>query len=248
MKSIAPNARIGSPKARWLGLPVFKTIRITFYLIFGLLVAGQVLGDLLKFVRSFKASGLADELAPFDSFSEPALAARVLKQETDRLLFAYTVARDEARDARLLSNDEGGNAQGQRTSVGEVQSLANLREESPPLASTIERMQHLQSELTALDFDLRRRLTSAYYDHHLWAEFLDGYLRLLYDAPNWGQVVCWERCALEAAQACGRTEEISRALRHAIEFRASIRTARGLKGVLEEWQNQLIPAPEVGKR
>jgi hypothetical protein len=210
------------------------------YLVLGLLLAGQVIGEVLKSARSAKASVLQDELAPFDSFSEPSLAVRVLKQETERLYFAYTVARDEATARPCGPSDKKGYPAGPRVGLDELQSLPGLKQESPSLVLAVEGIQQLRREIAALNLDLNAKLEGLYYDRSLWNEFLDGYLRLLHEGPEGAQVVPWEWCALESARACGRTEEIVGALRQLIEFRATSKTARGLKTVLDEWQNQAV--------
>jgi hypothetical protein len=240
MKSSPSDARPPLPREARFGFTTFKTIRAVCYAAAGLLVAGQVLGELLKSVQSSKSFGLPDELAAFDSFSQPSLAVRVLKQQTERLFFAYTVARDEAAAARSRRKDENGDAPNPQGTLGEVRSMAELREQSAPMALAVEQMQQLRSEIAALNLDLDRRLTALYYDQHLWNDFLDGYLRLLQEGPERAHVVPWEWCALESARACGRTEEIVGALRQLIEFRAIPKTARGLRTVLDEWQNQAV--------
>jgi len=220
-----------------LGIGNYRT---SFYM---LLTLGLVL-DGLEAIRSFSSLGRQDRnCCEFDSFSEPAIARTVLKDEAERQLAAFTVCRELESNATVHVPSAATRA---KPSAGECP-FDRSEQLSPQRASIIASMEQLRRESQELKTDVDRKLLSVYYESEMWPEFLELYLQLLQDAPANGFVVEWTQVALSRGERCGRGNDVMQALERALASYPDSKTVRGLKSALEQWASAELQGRKVRK-
>jgi hypothetical protein len=198
----------------------------------------------LKSNAFFQTAELANEAPPLDSFSSPSLALAVLNREAQRLLMAYSQKREETglpersglggATPTGMSGRAGGPRPALATSARPHPSIA-------PIAS-------LHAQVEELKLELDDRLMWIYAESGLDQEFLNCYLHLAAEAPGSADVVLWLPQALKCAQGCGRTDELTDALRHLIQFHGALQRARAVSRFLEQRGLILSSQPNLTKQ
>ena len=184
-------------------------------------------------LRSFAACSTENrDGCQLDSFSSPAIAVAVLKQDAERLVTAYIQSRDREWDANVRSGStlKSGKAGANPSLVG------GPGKGSPGQAPFIQSIEQLRAQIHELQIELDRKLMLVYCRSDLWNDFVDCYLRFLRESPDNSEVILWARYALDKSQRCGRTEELAQALEQATQVHADPTMARRLRGVLEDWR------------
>ena len=204
------------------------------YVVLLLLVVWHLGGRVLKATYSLRPGAASYELvSQVDSFSQPSIAAAILKRETDHLFWAYAENRNRALElevGRVQENTAGKNQQLPGQNQLSLHELKHVALASAPMQD-IERLHATLQELT-IDFD--RQLMATHFTNESWNEFLDCYLRLLVEAPEKVNAL-WTRAALEYSQQCHRTEEMVGALEHFLRYHPQLKAARALESTLQEW-------------
>jgi hypothetical protein len=149
-----------------------------------------------------------------DSFSEPAVACAILKEESQRL---WWMAQIEAAEKEQASHGQRGGV----VTEASAQSLISLAAQVQDLA-----------------LDLNQEVMELELNNHAWGEFLDRYLALLYEAPYRREASSWAQCALELGLKCDRAEEVESALRRVIRLRQPLHPAAEMGSALDAWQTQ----------
>ena len=218
----------------------------------GLLLTALLVGRLaeagFKAGRLFQPDDLRDEPATLDSFSEPAVACAILKQEAERLLLVYREDRDREQPARQPDTGRGVEPEPQAGAGRIAEPPAGSRILSRPRTSAIQPLSVLDAQVRDLKLSLCRELLSVYFDQHLWNEFVDRYLQLVREGPEQPEVVGYVFCALECSQKCGRAEEVVDVLQHVVRFHPESKRAEELKRALEKWKTEGAAVLEVGQR
>jgi hypothetical protein len=109
-------------------------------------------------------------------------------------------------------------------------------------------MRALDAQVQELALDLDHMLLATYFQNHLWNEFVDRFLQFAQKSPGRAHTLAWAWSALECSQKCGREEEVTDFLRHRARFGEKDRIGKGFKAILEEWEAQIPPGPEVSAR
>jgi hypothetical protein len=157
-----------------------------------------------------------------DSFSEPSIAAAVLKRHAKALQEACSA------DLSLLSGANPGAFQNRATEwIARYQEGLDRQEE------------------IVKDGDLEHGLLILYRVCNRRQEFVDCYLKLLGASPNHPVVWRWAGCALEFAQSCGRREEVLDALQHIARFDRDLEVANHVRDGLEKWTAENLSRPPV---
>ncbi len=188
-----------------------------------------------QFLRSSNSPG--EQPIELDSFSRPCIARAVLANEAERLLGAYTGARDGHDELQALLQ--------QKPELFGKQTLhyaAQLTEDAVkdyfiPQSSTIGPLEDLHQQIEELHGDLDRKLLVVYSQNGRWNEFLDRYLHLLRTEPEHRAVLNWVRTALVCSQRCGRSDELLDALGDVIRFHGDLKTVPSLRATLNEWRS-----------
>ena len=177
--------------------------------------------------------GLDMTVSQLDSFSPPAIAKIVLRQEAERLLLAYAQQRDrEAQASQVAKTCQADGTSEHLNTGGSFVPLA-LTQRMHAMMSDLE---DLHVEVHALEVDLDGKLIMVCYQNQLWDQFIDRYLEFLRAAPENSFVVTWAANALDCAFWCGRDAEVRDALEHIIRFSEHTKTAVRLAAVLSEWR------------
>jgi hypothetical protein len=201
--------------------------------------------------RIFRAGDAVDSTSLLDSFSEPSVGLAVVKREAERLMINYTQNRDEVEMHQLaqLPQLSYSAAVGTSLAPGSVESWpAAVKNAAAREAFALKQLAKLRAEVQDLELDLELKLMTAYSYRESCNELLDCYLRLVQQAPERPWVQWWRQSALECARKCGREEELADALRHVIQFQEGLYGAGEMRTVLEEWEPDNFPLPEVSKR
>jgi hypothetical protein len=160
-----------------------------------------------------------------DSFSKPSLAVAILKQEAGRRFYACMERQPPVPDQ---GPSDGSRAAAALQAPG-IQPLAKLRQQT-----------------RELNVDLDSMLLNACDEKGLWNAYLDCYLQLLQGASEAPLVLNCARNALLISDKCGRTEEVLDAMRHVTRFHRQLKTAEGLRSLVEEWATKNPRSFEVG--
>ncbi len=170
---------------------------------------------LWRVAEDFRNPDIPTTAPLLDSFSEPGICVARLKYEAERLMLAYTEERD-LEEAQLKT--------GRNSSP-----IGSFR--GHPLAD-------LHAAAQALSIDLDRKLLVLYYESGSWNELVDCYLRLVQQTPECTVGDAISYLALDCAQKCGRTEEVTETLRHIIRYHPGFHSIEGLKRALDSWERQ----------
>jgi hypothetical protein len=190
-----------------------------------------------KTSQFFTSSTITSEgVCQLDSFSEPSVAASILKQEAERLLGAYAQSRDQKAMELPQNVAQQGDPQGTNRNPS---GLAGF-ECSAPFRSTIEPLEKLHRNVQELNGDLDRKLMLVYYQNRRSGEFLDCYLHFFRAEPENAQVLTWAWSALGCAESCQRTDEVLDEFEHLLKYHPNFKTARGLKSTVAEWKTMRI--------
>jgi hypothetical protein len=157
-------------------------------------------------------SAIAGSPPDLDSFSEPAIAAAVLKRSAQGLNEAC------AEDLSALSAAKTG----------------ALQARTAEWISRYETELNRQKEILT-DGDLEHGLLILYKTCGRREDFVDGYLRLLGISPDQPVVWRWAGYALTYAQSCARSEEVLDALQHIARFGRDRQVADQVKAALQKW-------------
>jgi hypothetical protein len=197
---------------------------------------------------------LANCAPALDSFSEPSVALAVLKQEAELLMLSYDERKAQAEAARAASLWNGV-AASDRTAFGLGSNWSGvLNSPAARQAAALKLLAKLHAEVEDLEMDLNRKLLTAYSQNASCNEFLDCYVRLVQQLPAPSAVALWTPYALECARKCGRGEEVTDALHHAIRFQQNPDNAKGtgtvqeMKALPESWEAENPQASEVSRR
>ena len=208
--------------------------RSFFYLLLVFAVALDLAGAGFKGIRSFtSASGAGDNVCELDSFSEPAMAAAILKQESERSLRVYLSNRavetgTEVSVGPVRENDVPGNGRPlNRAATPPASSGTELQ------TSAIQHLESLHRAIQEMNADLVHKLLIVYSQNGRWNEFLNFYLESLQADPANPNVVIWRHTALVCSTNLGRTKQILHALDQATRCHRDVRTDPGRTGVME---------------
>ena len=174
--------------------------------------------------KLFPAADLAAGPPLLDSFSEPAVACAILKEESLRLWWTVQIAAAEEEQA----------PPGQR---GRVAAEANTQS-----------LIVLAGQVQDLALDLNQQVMELELNNHAWDEFLDRYILLVYKAPYRTEASSWAQSALELAQKCDRAEEVESALRRVVRLHRPPHTAAKMEAALDAWQTQRSSGSYVNGR
>jgi hypothetical protein len=221
-----------------------------FCLLLLALLVWQLAGDGLNSNLLFGAADSANSAPALDSFSEPSVGLAVLKQRAAEFMLVYDKYIDQVKAPPAAPLQEGA-AIGNRAAPGSItSSSAAFHLPAAPEVSALKGFLTLRAEVRDLDFDLDRELMRVCSLNGWDDEFLDCYLRLVTQMSLDHQpgIEVWTLYALGCAQKCGRTEEVSDALHHAIRFYPSLPGTRAMRAALDEWETEHLPVSEVSQR
>ena len=172
-----------------------------------------------------------DGTLQLDSFSPPSVALAILKREAHQLLVACVQKRERTETPHLPRP-----AAATSTSAGDRASLDPSTETAlrPQLEAAITSVTRLDAQIKDLSFELDCRFLAIAFENRRYHEFVDHYLHLVLEAPGRAEVLLWWSQALDCAQECGRTEELTDALRHVIRFREDCRNVREVARLFEQ--------------
>jgi hypothetical protein len=232
---------------QWAGASSrLRLLGALFYLLLLLFVVWYLAGAGFRLSEFFKSSTASlEDVRQLDSFSQPCIAAAILKQESDQLFAAYLRDRPQGPDIPLpQSQPQIANQISEPPPTGGAQARDPLRK-----SQTIERLADLQRKVDGLDGDLDRKLLMVYYENCLWNEFLDRYLHLAQAEPRSVAVLSWAWIALACSLSCHRTGEVTDQLEHLARFHPELKTVRGLKKTLEDWRAAHPPGSmDIGRQ
>lgn len=185
--------------------------------------------------RCFISSGAGERTGcELDAFSEPSIAAAILKQEVERVFNTYVHQRDLELDTAFADRLVRGSRQpgaGLSPRDGPACEVAAARR-AEGRTTTIQSLEHLRAEAEGLKCDLDCKLLAIHAETGLWPGFLDHYVRFVRESPDNPSVLTWARCALVQAQKSGRATEVVEALEQAARARSGLKTASGLRDFL----------------
>ena len=225
-------------------------VTVCFCLLLLAVLVWQLAGDGFTPGGRLEAPDSANSEPALDSFSEPSVGLAVLKQRAAELMLAYAKNREQAEAPPAAPLQEGA-AIGNRAAPGSISSSpAAFHLPAAPEASALKGFLTLRAEVRDLDFDLDRKLMSVCSLNGWYDEFLDCYLRLVAQMSLDHQpgIEVWTLYALGCAQKCGRTEEVSDALHHAIRFYPSLPGIHAMRTALDEWETEHLPVSGVSQR
>lgn len=213
-----------------------KPYRALVYLLLMCGAIWQLIGGKTGMVPSnANMQGLDMTVSQLDSFSPPAIAKVVLRQEAERLLLAYAQQRDgEAQGKQLGKTCLGVETSKQAVTKDSPTALA-LR---PHMHAVIRDLEDLHAEVHELEVDLDGKLMMVCYQNQLWDPFIDRFLEFLRAAPENSFVVTWAPNALDCSVWCGRDEEVGEALEHVVRFSEHRKIATRLAAILAEWRGE----------
>ena len=201
-------------------------------------VVSLLIGSGLKVFRLFSPSlATSDRFANLDSFSEPSIAAAVLRQYARELMSAHDPSKQiEAQIESQAQTVAGNRSDSRRSKPNERRVPFHAPRDMEGLqVPSIERLQGLQQEIKKLNADVAYELMHVHLANREWNEFLDCYLQLLQTTPNMPDSRYWAHWALVYSQNCGRTDEVLDSLQHVIRFDCHLKSTDGLKTLLDEW-------------
>jgi len=177
---------------------------------------------LLRCSRSSHAS--QDIILDLDSFSQPAIAATILRQEAERLFDVYVDDWNLALEARDLGQSEKPEARAGGTTSPRVMEVARA----------IESLALLHREASSLKADLDCKLLAICSEQCRDSDSVGYYMQLLHDAPGDLKVLQWAQEVLASAQRCGRKPEVLAGMVALIRSHPDLGIAPGLQSVLNE--------------
>ncbi len=214
------------------------------------LLVWRLAGDGFNPNRLFRVPDLANSAPALDSFSEPSVGLAVLKQEAERLMLVYDQDSDQVKASRSVPL-QAGVATGTRAEPGSISSspLA-FRLPAAPEVSALEGFLTLRANVRDLDLELDWKLMEVYCLNDWYDEFLDCYLQLVTQLPldHKPGIEVWTSYALGCAEKCGRPEEVTDALHHAIRFHPKLPGTQAMRAVLDQWDTKHLPVSEVSQR
>ena len=213
-----------------------------FYAMLGLLIFADLLSTALKAGQHLTSGRMTSGVTPLDSFSEPAIAAAILKHKAEASLFDYA-ERGNDRDPRGALGGLGFVAR--KVKGG---SLATFVERPNSEHDAVCAMEELHTTLRDLVWDLDQKLLLIYWTSQCRNEFLDLFLQVLQVRPERAEVLSWLAPAFECAWRSGRGDELEDALHHAIRFHGQAKTASELKTRLEAWKRSTAGTAVAGER
>lgn len=177
----------------------------------------------LEFRETSMSAELAGELPEFDSFSRPEIAAAVLEQEARR---AYSDCVD-AREIQWQRNVHLSKCS-PRVLRSSIVPCADNTNAAARLRAAEASLQRLQARVALVKLNLDREMLAVCENHRRQNEFVDRYLVFLREAPSL-EVILWAGCALNAAEQCGRKDELVGALQQEARFRPEARDRADLQ-------------------
>ncbi len=220
-----------------------RTLRCALALLL-LVAAGWELRELGLGSRrlSSVSRALEMETPEFDGFSQPAVAAGILRQEAERLFQDYV----EQHERESASSPTSSPARlvlqpvvAQVTTGG-----SRSRNSSPRMARAIQELEQLEATTSRLQRDLERKLLAVYSRNDYSNKVLDRYLELLSKPPD-GEALVLAPQALEWSRSCGRSEELLDAIEHLCRFRPQSKDAAAMRAVLAAWAAQSSTQPDL---
>jgi len=215
------------------GRAVGEVGRRAFYLLLAALVAVDLTRSAFHAAQWLRKPDPVADVAALDSFSEPALAAAILKQRAES---CYTQARNAAWDSALSPFHDPLQAGNGRRPGQNAAGLAGPGRGFPPVAPWLAALEELRATIQDLDVDLDQKLLVIYSEHRLDNQLLDRFLQFLHEAPERKEVLEWVPSSLDCSQHCGRTEELADALQHLVRFHPNLKTAKRLSARVQAWE------------
>jgi hypothetical protein len=163
-----------------------------------------------------------DSPPDLDSFSEPDVAASVLKRHAAALQQACST--DLSQFAAVKSDA--------------------LSAKSADWIPQFQAELNIEKEILS-DGDLEHELLILFKTCNRREEFVDCYLRLAGSSPDHPVVRNWAGFALDYAQACAHTEEVFDALNHIVRFSRDPDLANKVRDQLEKWLSRNRSASPV---
>jgi hypothetical protein len=222
-----------------------EAARSAFYLLLAALIAVELTRSAFQAATFFRKPDPVADVWGLDSFSEPALAAAILKQRAES---CFAQARNAAWDYDLSPvHDPRQAANGLRQDRG-FAGLAGPERGSPPQVPWLAHLEELRATIQDLNIDLDQKLLVIYSENRLENQFLDRFLQLLCEAPNRQEVLDWAPASLECSLHCGRTEELEDALRHLARFHPNLKTTKRLAARVQAWEASQRAGPSANDR
>ncbi len=186
---------------------------------------------------------ISDEEPPrLDSFSQPAVASAILRNEANRLFRAYSQNATLNRSELAPVKAAGVMPVRHPWQNGFPRLPSHATSGGGALLKPLEQLRH---NLGTLQTDLDAQLVGAYFNEGLWDQFLDSYLRFVQEAPDNPFVRIWAPAALDAAAKCNRSQELLAVLKSAVDFRQKSQSAEALRKILRDWTDaQPTPLPK----
>jgi len=193
----------------------------------------------VRFVGSLASP--TEAVPDLDSFSEPAVAAAILKREAADLVRAYASSTAEGppkRSALKRILEPGGAPDGSVASRPEnPECVVELQVPPKSAAEWIARFREAirQREEAVAWSELEDQVLLICQENNLGNEFIDAYLQMLARRPDSGLAAVWARVALDYSARCHRTEEVRDAIEHVVRFHGNRQFAALLKTALQRW-------------
>ena len=220
-------------RAAWVGLSFVLVVVLVYQL------AGAIYGP----GQPARLEEFRNEPVPLDSFSEPALACAVLKQEADRLLLAYREDQERQGFPSRRARRGAGEVAAQPEALQIVSALPPASDRVGPQSQTIEPLLALDAQAQDVRLLLNRMLLLVYLDQKQWSPFVDRYLQSVREGPRRREAVIYGPLALDCAQKCGRVEEVMDLLQHFVRFPTEPGMAAELKQMLAKWRAERAGGP-----
>lgn len=231
-----PNRSLAHPRRAGAGdcaeqRRAIISCRNLFYLSLTLRVLVDLLDTAARFGQSFRTADVLAGVAPLDSFSEPAVAATLLRREADNLFSSFTEARNDADYPGTPALDQGARSRAWNPldAVG-----PKPREMSATEIQLLQRLEKLRATVRELNQDVDEKLLAIGSKNGNANDLVDCFLDLLNNCPERPEILEWVEPALDSADSCGRADELQDALEHVLRFRRSLPTAWGLKMRIEK--------------
>lgn len=192
----------------------------------------------VRFVRSL--AGPTESVPDLDSFSEPSVAAAILKKQAADLIREYEKSQEEKcqiscpgqNDDSIAASCGSGQFRPENPSRGI--DPQGVPKSAPEWIRRIREAIRQREEALGMD-ELEDQLLRICQEQKQWNEFIDAYLQLLGRRPGSDIAVAWLRIALDYSAYCDRTEEMREVLEHLARFHRDRKLARRIKNVLDQW-------------
>jgi len=217
-------------------------MKSVFYLLLAALIAVDLTRSAFRAGRLFrKPDAVAD--VSLDSFSEPAIAAGILKHQAES---CYAQARTAAGDFALSPVHDPRQARNDQPPRGGPVGPAGFGRGSPAVAPGIQSLEELRAMTQDLNVDLDGKLLVLYSENRLEDQLLDRFLQLLHEAPESQELLIWVPFLLDCSRRVGRTEEMEDAVRHLVRFHPNLKTAKELTALVQAWEAKRHAGPGLG--